>query len=194
MTDVNHEGFKRTKNARFCPSCDSRIPDNWIGNFPCHQCGERLSVNGKHEVRHANDVIHLATREYHLARLRTLTVERRQSPIRIDHETGAITVKCDTPDCRQYVPADTLKRIKVTLMIDDPERPSRKIPVQRARDLCPHCAALASPGGTQAFLSDSTKGMTRGTRRKDLWVMKDRRSAAEIDPKSYQEMRKRYLP
>jgi hypothetical protein len=166
--------------------------DDLRGVITCSQCGEKLVIHPSLTARvdPANDGISKATTEYHLNMLRG--IERRESPIRVS-PTGEITVKCDTPDCRTYVAGENLRRMKVTILVNDPDNPTQKVPVQRDRDLCPHCAALSSRNGTQSY-DPRTPAFRRDLSGVNIWKGVDRRSSAEIDPETLREMRKRYKP
>lgn len=189
---TNYEGFKRTKNARFCPLCDTRVPDNWRGAGRCKnpRCGVMIRLYSEEpwRVDLVDDVVRESARLYHLQVLRGIV--RRESPIRIA-PTGAILIKCDTPDCHNFVAAEQLKRTRVLLMVEDPEN-ERLIPIWKERDLCPFCFILASAG--RQNVSPVGETFERSKSKVPWNRAEDRRPASVVDPATYEMMRRRYKP
>jgi hypothetical protein len=166
-----------------------------VGTKPCEMFTKRLYARLHFEfVRHSQSDYfshHEARVQYVLDGLRLAGERRSESPIRIDTATGAITLKCDTPDCHNYCSGDSLRRVKVSIMIDDPSHPGRRIPIQKERDLCPHCAALSSRSGTQE-IDPRTPPMAQSKSTVSLWGKRDRRTSEQIDPATLELMRRRY--
>lgn len=148
-----------------------------------------------HSRRHgeANYVSHLEAKAQYDHDFLVGVRPPRRPPIKIDPETKAILIKCDDPLCGNYVQGHMLKNRKVMLSINDPEAKGGRSVVQVTRSLCPHCFVLSSKSGTQDF-SPTPERMERSKSAVNPWREPDRRPASEVDPVTYEEMRKRYKP
>lgn len=79
---VNHQGYHRTKNARFCPECDCRLDDAMVtGQFgkPCPECHTVIAINENHKV----SVVERATKHttLHFQRAKVVIPIDRTQPI-----------------------------------------------------------------------------------------------------------------